>query len=344
MLERADRDPRRRGGLGRRRHRPRRAARPAHRRPRHRLRASPSARRGHTRTRSAARRSRSRRAHGGWRVALAGRAHRRLHAAPRLDRGRPGDAATSRSTRSRGRSRRRARRSVRRARRPRASARPRRRRRGLRGRPAPPPARRPLRGGARLRIERRTERLVREQAKLVTRPGRRADPRGAAPAERRRAGERARRARACCSRSEARSSSTARAGAVDSAEYRLVVFLQDSLGLLPISRELRRYAVALLRELAAGRLVAARPAPLPPPDRAVGARGARVPRAGSISPSALLEARAADPAEPLLRGDELGLPHGPEIGELLELIAEERAAGTISTREEALELVRRHTR
>ena len=35
------------------------------------------------------------------------------------------------------------------------------------------------------------------------------------------------------------------------------------------------------------------------------------------------------------------MPPGPEIGRLLELIAEERAAGTISTREEALELVRR---
>jgi hypothetical protein len=35
------------------------------------------------------------------------------------------------------------------------------------------------------------------------------------------------------------------------------------------------------------------------------------------------------------------VPPGPEIGRLLELIAEERAAGTISTREEALELVRR---
>jgi tRNA nucleotidyltransferase/poly(A) polymerase len=52
-------------------------------------------------------------------------------------------------------------------------------------------------------------------------------------------------------------------------------------------------------------------------------------------------ARAADPPEPLVHGDELGLPPGPEIGRLLELIAEERAAGTISTREEALELARR---
>jgi hypothetical protein len=52
-------------------------------------------------------------------------------------------------------------------------------------------------------------------------------------------------------------------------------------------------------------------------------------------------ARANDPAEPLLRGDELGVPPGPEVGRLLELVDEERAAGTISTREEALELVKR---
>ena len=56
---------------------------------------------------------------------------------------------------------------------------------------------------------------------------------------------------------------------------------------------------------------------------------------------AVEQARGADPPEPLVHGDELGLPPGPEIGKLLELIAEERAAGTISTREEALELVRR---
>ena len=40
-------------------------------------------------------------------------------------------------------------------------------------------------------------------------------------------------------------------------------------------------------------------------------------------------------------GDGLGLAPGPEISRLLELIAEERAAGTISTREDALDLVRR---
>ena len=62
---------------------------------------------------------------------------------------------------------------------------------------------------------------------------------------------------------------------------------------------------------------------------------------GRGAPDAVVRARAGDPAEPLLRGDELGLPPGPEIGRLLERVEEERAAGTISTREEALELVRR---
>jgi hypothetical protein len=52
-------------------------------------------------------------------------------------------------------------------------------------------------------------------------------------------------------------------------------------------------------------------------------------------------ARAADAEQPLLRGDELGLPPGPEIGRLLDLVEEERAAGTIATKDEALELVRR---
>jgi hypothetical protein len=56
---------------------------------------------------------------------------------------------------------------------------------------------------------------------------------------------------------------------------------------------------------------------------------------------AVEEARRRDPNKPLLRGDELGLPPGPEVGRLLARIEEERAAGTISTREEALELVRR---
>jgi tRNA nucleotidyltransferase/poly(A) polymerase len=134
-----------------------------------------------------------------------------------------------------------------------------------------------------------------------------------------------------------------RAGTIDSPDYRLVVFLQDSLGLLPISRELRRFAVALLRSS-------------PPSD----ASPRSLHRFRSQTEPWALEAlafhdrldladglrdvRARDPGEPLVRGDELGLPQGPEIGKLLELIAEERAAGTISTREEAIELVRRRPR
>ena len=60
--------------------------------------------------------------------------------------------------------------------------------------------------------------------------------------------------------------------------------------------------------------------------------------------AAVEQARRSDPAEPLVRGDELGVEPGPEVGRLLALIEEERAAGTISTREEALELARREHR
>jgi tRNA nucleotidyltransferase/poly(A) polymerase len=61
-------------------------------------------------------------------------------------------------------------------------------------------------------------------------------------------------------------------------------------------------------------------------------------------PSAVSQVSAArenDPPEPLLRGDELGVAPGPDVGRLLELIAEERAAGTISTRDDAFALVER---
>lgn len=188
-------------------------------------------------------------------------------------------------------------------------------------------------------MERRTERLVREQAKLVVRP----------------AGERILEVLLRLTvRGWERLGGLGlleplggsldlleRAGAVDTPEYRLVCFLRDSVGLLPISRQLRRFAVALVRST-------------PPADRSPRAihrfRRRTEPWArealafhGRLDlAGALEEARAADPAAPLVRGDELGLPPGPAIGALLELIAEERAAGTISTREEALELARRH--
>ena len=190
-------------------------------------------------------------------------------------------------------------------------------------------------------MERRTERLAAEQAGLVTRP----------------AGER--------TLEVLRKLSVAgwrrldglglleplggsldladRAGAVDSADYRLVVFLQEAVGLLPVSRELRRYAVALLRSRAPGGSSAReihrfRRQTEPWALEALAFHG-RLDLAATLE-----QARASDPAEPLLRGDEFGVAPGPEIGKLIELIAEERAAGTISTREEALELVRRHAR
>jgi len=190
-------------------------------------------------------------------------------------------------------------------------------------------------------IERRTQRLVREQARLVARP----------------AGERILEVLLRLSVDGWRRLDdlgllrplggslelVSRAGAVDSGEYRLVAFLQDSLGLLPVSRDLRRYAVALLRS--------SPPAGPSPRDLHRFRRGTEPWAVDALAfhersdlEEALLESRSADPAEPLLRGDELGLPPGPAIGELLERIAEERAAGTISTREEAQELVRRHTR
>ncbi len=118
----------------------------------------------------------------------------------------------------------------------------------------------------------------------------------------------------------------------------------DSLSKLPISRELARYARILLRaEL--------------PPDTSARAihRFRRATEPWSLDALVLLggsqdlttaveDARANEPPEPLVRGDELGLPPGPEIGRLLDLIEEERAAGTISTRDEAFELARKEVK
>jgi len=190
-------------------------------------------------------------------------------------------------------------------------------------------------------LERRTERLIREQAKLVTRP---AGERIFEVLTKLRLGGWHRLAALGLLEPLGGSLDNAdRADAVDSPEYRLVVFLQDSLGLLPVSRELRRYAVALLRS--------APPAGSSPRDlhrfrrqTEPWARDALAFHGRLDLEDALEESRASDPDEPLLRGDELGLPPGPEVGRMLELIAEERAAGTITTREEALELVRRRPR
>jgi hypothetical protein len=125
---------------------------------------------------------------------------------------------------------------------------------------------------------------------------------------------------------------------VDSPDYRLVCAFGERLRELPISRRLDRYARTLLRAE-------------PPADES--ARGIHRFRRGAEPwatdalaflgmpelRSVIEEARTHDPPAPLLRGDELGLPPGPEIGRLLGLIAEERAAGTITTRNDALALV-----
>lgn len=123
-------------------------------------------------------------------------------------------------------------------------------------------------------------------------------------------------------------------------DFLLVCVFGERVFRLPISNETGRFARTLLR---------ASP-PLDASPRAVHRfRRATEPWAlealaylGALEYSdAVVTQRETEPAEPLLRGDELGLPPGPEIGRLLERIAEERAAGTISTREEALGLVGR---
>jgi hypothetical protein len=125
------------------------------------------------------------------------------------------------------------------------------------------------------------------------------------------------------------------------ADMRLVAVFGERLGRLPVPNELRRYAGVLLRaqlppDLSPRALHRFRRATEPWATEA-----ARFAGGGEELERAIDEARANDPPEPLVRGDELGLPPGPAIGRWLERIAEERAAGTVSTREDALELVRR---
>jgi hypothetical protein len=126
----------------------------------------------------------------------------------------------------------------------------------------------------------------------------------------------------------------------DSPALRLVAVLGGSVERLPISNELRRFARTVL-------------AAEPPADGSPRAihrfRRATEPWAlealnflGAQEHVVAVErARAEQPDEPLVRGDELGLAPGPLIGAILSEIDEERAAGAISTREEALELARR---
>ena len=130
-----------------------------------------------------------------------------------------------------------------------------------------------------------------------------------------------------------------RLDAFDHPDFRLVVVFADNLRRLPISNELKRYAAALAR--------ARRPQD-PSPRSIHRFRRDTEPWAldalafvGAPELVGVVEAaRRADPTEPLVRGDELGLEPGPQIGRILDAIDEERAAGTISTRDEALALAR----
>ena len=127
----------------------------------------------------------------------------------------------------------------------------------------------------------------------------------------------------------------------DSPDYRLVAVFGEELRRYPVSNELRRFARILLR--------AERPDEDPRSihrfrrDAEPWALEALAFLGASELAQAIERARNSEPAEPLLRGDELGLPPGPEIGRLLAEIEEERAAGTIATKEEALDYARRHS-
>jgi len=130
-----------------------------------------------------------------------------------------------------------------------------------------------------------------------------------------------------------------RLDALDDPDFRLVVVFGDALRRLPISNELKRYTSALRR--------ARRPED--PSPRAIH-RFRRTTEPWALDALAFVgapelvgvveAARRADPAAPLVRGDELGLEPGPAIGRILDAIDEERAAGIISTRDEALALAR----
>jgi Poly A polymerase head domain len=189
-----------------------------------------------------------------------------------------------------------------------------------------------------VRLDDETERLVREHAALATAPaGERilAELRRLSPGGYRRLDE-------LGLLGQLGGEITNRLDRVDSPDFRLVAAFGDRLRRFPISNELRRYAAALLR------------AERPDPDPRSIHRFRRATEPWALEALAFLgaedlgeqieEARRNEPAEPLLRGHELGLPAGPEIGRLLAEIAEEQAAGTIATKEEALEYARRNAR
>ena len=190
------------------------------------------------------------------------------------------------------------------------------------------------------RLDSETEQLVRRHAELVTRP-----------AGERILGELVRLSVAGFERLDELGLLAPLGGSLDrlraladpGPRMRLVAVFGEGLARFPVSNELRRYASALLRaeapaEVSPRTVFRFRRTTEPWADDA-----ARFIGGGEELVRAIEKARRNDPDEPLVRGDELGLPPGPEIGRLLALIEEERASGTISTREEALDLVSRST-
>ena len=130
-----------------------------------------------------------------------------------------------------------------------------------------------------------------------------------------------------------------RVDALDDPGFRLVAVFGAGITRFPISNELRRFALTLLHA----------PTPEGPSLREIH-RFRKQTEPWALEALAFLgmpeltgpveASRLADPAEPLVRGDELGLEPGPEIGRILAVIDEELAAGTIASREEALVLAR----
>lgn len=185
------------------------------------------------------------------------------------------------------------------------------------------------------RLDEGTERLVREHAELVTRPaGERV------LAELVRLSQRGYRRVDELGLLEPLGGTTEGLERATMAETRLIAVFGENVRRFPISNELVRMATKLLRAMA----------PTDSSPRAIHRfRRTTEPYAlealqllgANEFADAVVAARADQPDEPLVRGDELGVPPGPEVGRMLELIEEERAAGTISTREEALELARR---
>jgi hypothetical protein len=193
-----------------------------------------------------------------------------------------------------------------------------------------------------LALEEETERLVREHAGLVTRP-----------AGERTLGELERLTPEGFERAdglgllEPLGGSLARLATVDlvdSPGFLLVAIFGERLFELPISNEQKRFARTLL--------AAERPEASP---RAI-YRFRKATEPWSLTVLAFLgatdlyeavrAARAAEP-EPVVGGEDilaLRVEPGPEVGRLLDLVAEEQAAGTVSTREDALALVRRELR